>query len=493
MPMDQDTRNRFDNRLGELIDEGQQILDGIKQETKYTARTPFWDSYDRKSGGRPYTVDVADVPAFNTWRTSCQTFLENLLHGNPVHGDFPGLIATLQANPRNIEYLISNLTSFRNSLNRGELDGIFTVEDPQTVPESVEQKDDEPSTTEPTVVKSTSSATILDRDRLRVWSRYREQIDPAGIVVGNSPLLLEIFSLIHDANEMKPQIDRAPAVLLLGEPGVGKSYIARLIHDSSSRAEQPYREVTAGGTGGDPNMQRGEWIGYGRNHGVQGVEPGGRAGHIIKALGGTLFVDEFDMLSLDLQGIFLSVLEGRPIQRVGGESFTPDVRCIFATNADIDDAVRTGRLRKDLLARIWPRITIPPLSARKGDIVALASHFLQTDKTLSTPTKLALLQHDWPDNVRELRNAIELAVAHAGSAVKRLDVDHFKLPDPIVQQVRSLSDDDVERELWVLADRLARSEGSQTGQGLQRRAGEILGVSETRASRMYGKHITETQ
>jgi transcriptional regulator with PAS, ATPase and Fis domain len=143
-------------------------------------------------------------------------------------------------------------------------------------------------------------------------------------------------------------MDGPPPVLLLGEPGVGKTHIAKLLHNSSSREAPAFKVVNAGGGGGDINIQRGEWIGYGKGHGIQGIDKDGRPGHLMNANGGTLFIDESAALSHDLQVIFLSVLEKRSIEKIGGESFTPDVRCIFATNADIEREVERGTLRRDL-------------------------------------------------------------------------------------------------------------------------------------------------
>ena len=96
------------------------------------------------------------------------------------------------------------------------------------------------------------------------------------------------------------------------------------MHQSSSRADRRYAdrryiEVSAGGSGGDPGMQVGEWVGYGKNHGVQGIDRDGRKGRLAEADGGTVFVDEFDALSTELQTIFLSILERRaPSRRFDG-------------------------------------------------------------------------------------------------------------------------------------------------------------------------------
>ena len=318
--------------------------------------------------------------------------------------------------------------------------------------------------------------------KLRAAQReHRKAIDPAGIVVGSSPALLEVFEHIHHAN----MIEGLAAVLIHGQRGTGKTHIAKLLHSSSRRASGPFEIRNAGGAGGDLNIQRGEWIGFGKGHGVQGIHRDGRPGHLMKAHGGTLFVDEFAELSRDLQVIFLSVLEGRPIEKVGGESFTPDVRCIFATNADLDAAVANGTLRADLLDRIAVKIRIPPLRERRGDILLLAKHFAGEHR-VADRCLLALVRHDWPGNVRGLEKAMEVAVARKkGAGATSVDLDHVELPADVVAAAKALDEDTCRRELWALADQIARGEGLERGDGLQKRAGEIMGVGEAQASKMY--------
>ncbi len=321
----------------------------------------------------------------------------------------------------------------------------------------------------------------ISRKRLAAQRKHRKTIDPQGMVVGLSSALLEVFEGIYHANVM----DGPSAVLLLGEPGVGKTHIAKLLHDSSNRAARLFKVVNAGGGGGDINIQRGEWIGYGKGHGIQGVDKNGRAGHLMNANGGTLFVDEFAALSHDLQVIFLSVLEKRSIEKIGGESFTPDVRCIFATNTDVEEAVTNGLLRRDLLDRIPVKLHIPPLRDRLGDILLLA-RFFAAGRAISDRCLVALLRYNWPGNVRELRNKMTAATAKQESdGAAAIDVAHVEVPAAIVAAVEAMDDDSCRRELWTVADEIARDEGFEHGTGLQRRAGEIMGVGEAQASKMY--------
>lgn len=321
----------------------------------------------------------------------------------------------------------------------------------------------------------------ISRERLATQRAYQKAIDPNGLVVGSSPAMLEVFEHIHDAN----MVDGPAAVLILGERGTGKTHIAKLLHDSSSRASCDFVERNAGGGGGDLNIQRGEWIGYGKGHAIQGIDRSGRAGHLMNADRGTLFVDELAELSSSLQVIFLSVLEGRAIEKVGGESFVPDVRCIFATNADVEAILANGTLRRDLYDRIAVRIRIPPLRDRRGDILLLAKHFAGEHR-VADQCLVALLRHDWPGNVRGLQKAMQTAIARKRSAdAPAVELAHVELPAAVRSTAEALGEDACRRELWTLADEIARGEGFAHGGGLQKRAGEIMGVGEAHASKMY--------
>lgn len=318
-------------------------------------------------------------------------------------------------------------------------------------------------------------------ERLR---EVRKEIDKGGIVIGPSIALLKVFEDISLANATPER----EAVLLEGEQGVGKTHFARIIHESSRRSDKVFLVVNAGGGGGDLNIQRGEWIGFGKNHGVSGVQPAGKPGHLVRAQGGSLFVDEFAAFSHDLQVIFLSVLEAHAVEKVGGESYKPDVRCILATNANVDELVRSGRLRSDLVGRITYRIRIPALRERLADVIALAHHFAKrvAGLTLTERCKLALLKYDWPGNVREVEKVIQRAASRATTEKTSLiDLGHLDLHESVTSGVKKLSSEEVRQELWSTADRLAAIEGYDFGEGRQRQAGEILGVGESAASKAY--------
>jgi len=324
-------------------------------------------------------------------------------------------------------------------------------------------------------------STPISRKRREAQRQYRKQIDPDSQVIGASPGILELFEQIHHANS----IEGLSHVLILGEPGVGKTHIAELIHRSSCRSGKAFRVVNAGGSGGDFNLQRTEWVGVGKGHGLHGIDQKGRPGHILQAAGGTLFVDEFATMSKELQVIFLSILEQRDVERVGGDSFTPDVRCIFATNANIGAAVEDGTLRRDLVDRLSMTIRIPPLRDRRGDILLLARHYAG-GMDIDERCLVGLLRHDWPGNIRGLEKTLSLAKARAETdGDGRLTLDHVEIPDDVKAEVLALDEAGCRRELWTLADSAARDEGYALGVGLQKRAGEIMGVKESQASKMY--------
>ncbi|MCE9635859.1 MAG: sigma 54-interacting transcriptional regulator [Planctomycetes bacterium] len=324
--------------------------------------------------------------------------------------------------------------------------------------------------------------TTISRRRTALQRELRSKIDRDGKVVGASPAVFQIFEDIEFANTMEGE----PAVLILGETGVGKSFIARLIHDAGPRRTKSFKDVTAAAVGGDHNIQRGEWIGYGRKSGIAGVPEDGRAGHVVASDGGTLFIDEFALLSPEMQGVFLSVIERHAVQQVGGDTVKPNVRCVLATNADVDALASEGKVKPDLLARVPVRITIPPLRERRGDVLLLARSFATPGKPFTERALLALARHSWPQNIRELKAKVQAATARA--TVQKLDtIDSpvLELPARLLAEVAALGDEDVRRELWTLADQAARDEGFEPNKGLFRRVAEIVGVSESTVSRTY--------
>ncbi|KAB2906578.1 MAG: FHA domain-containing protein [Kofleriaceae bacterium] len=232
-------------------------------------------------------------------------------------------------------------------------------------------------------------------------------------LVGQSPPMRHLFEMIE-------RFARSDAtVLVRGETGVGKELIARAIHAASARRSGPFIVVDCGAIAAGLvesalfGHEKGAFTGA-----LKAAQGAFRAAH-----GGTIFLDELGELPLDLQPKLLRVLQEREVQPVGGEQTIPvDVRVVCGTNRDLAQEVAAGRFREDLLYRLQVvELTVPPLRARKGDIAALADHFLAriAERTKKPPKRLATdaislcLEHDWPGNVRELEHAIEAAAVYA--------------------------------------------------------------------------------
>lgn len=263
------------------------------------------------------------------------------------------------------------------------------------------------------------------RDEINVTSNYGE-------IIGNSPALQRTMAQIEAV------ADTPSSVLVLGESGVGKELIARAIHNKSGRKNAPLVKVNCASIPKD--LFESEFFGH-----VRGSFTGAhrdRIGRMELANGGTLFLDEVGEIPLDLQGKLLRALQEQEFERVGDEkTIKVNVRIVAATNKNLAEEVKAKRFREDLYYRlsVFP-VSIPPLRDRTDDIAPLAQHFLSLScKELGRdPLPLfgtqikALCKHDWPGNIRELKNVIERAVILSNNSRLRLDLampdGHFLLP-----------------------------------------------------------------
>jgi len=243
-----------------------------------------------------------------------------------------------------------------------------------------------------------------ERDRLveDFRARYR--------MVGNSPPMREVYSLIEKAAQSESK------VLIVGESGTGKELIARAIHHNSARAAGPFVPVNCAAI--PEGLIESELFGYkkGAFTGAHTNKPG----QFILADKGTVFLDEIGDMSLIIQSKVLRILEEKRVLPVGAsEPVEVDVRVIAATNKDLEQEIKEGRFREDLYYRLNVlTINVPPLRERKGDIPALVKHFLELFcqenkcplKRLEPSAMTLLLDYHWPGNVRELRNLVEKLV-----------------------------------------------------------------------------------
>jgi sigma-54 dependent transcriptional regulator, flagellar regulatory protein len=201
-------------------------------------------------------------------------------------------------------------------------------------------------------------------------------------------------------------------VLITGPSGSGKENAARAVHAASQRANGPFEAVNCGAIPCD--LAEAEL--FGAEAGAYTGAMRARTGRLEAANGGTLFLDEIGDLPLALQVKLLRALETRSIERLGGgRAIAVDFRLVAATNVDLEDAMEQGRFRSDLYWRLAVvPLEMPPLSARCEDIDALVAHFagqLRQRVHLPADGLARLRQHDWPGNLRELRNLVERALA----------------------------------------------------------------------------------
>ena len=203
-------------------------------------------------------------------------------------------------------------------------------------------------------------------------------------------------------------------VLLLGETGVGKNRIVRLIHQFSRRAHGPFMEINCAAI--PETLLESELFGYERGA-FTGANREGKPGKVELAKGGTLFLNEIAELPLNLQGKLLDLLQERTISRVGGsQTHKVDLRIVAATNKDLEKMVENSQFREDLYYRLnVVPITIPALRWRKEDIEPIANAWLQhcatkhggVRKTLHPQTIDVFTVYPWPGNIRELENTLE--------------------------------------------------------------------------------------
>lgn len=266
-------------------------------------------------------------------------------------------------------------------------------------------------------------------------------------------------------------------VLILGENGTGKELVAHAIHDRSNRVEEAFIAVDLGAI--PPTLFESEMFGHEKGAFTDAREM--RIGKFELANNGTLFLDEIGNLTPALQVKLLSVLQSRLVSRVGSNKLVPlNVRVICATNASLDELVRTGQFRQDLYYRIKTvEIRLPSLRERPEDIVALAHYYLEEyckryskQVTLAEGLKQRLIRYNWPGNVRELQHAVERAVIMTRSTVlTEADFQLSAAPPPHGHELNNFNLSDVERD--VIRRALAKCNGNLT------RASEELGIGRT--------------
>jgi formate hydrogenlyase transcriptional activator len=243
-------------------------------------------------------------------------------------------------------------------------------------------------------------------------------------IIGASASLADVMERIACVAPTKA------TVLITGETGTGKELIARAIHAASPRAKRPLVRVNCAAL--PEGLLASELFGHERGAFTGAVER--RKGRFELASGGTIFLDEIGELSPAMQVALLRVLQEGEFERVGGtETLKADVRVVVATNRNLDEAVRDGSFRSDLLFRLnVVPILVPPLRGRGNDVRLIAEHYVRHYARkfgkritgLSPRALVALEAYPWPGNVRELQNVVERAVILAsGELLQPADLE----------------------------------------------------------------------
>src|SRR6266498_4769844 len=253
----------------------------------------------------------------------------------------------------------------------------------------------------------------LETSRLKREVKELKQLAPtASVLTGRSACM----------NQLRQTIDRAAKansrILIVGPSGSGKELAARTLHNASSRSEGPFVVINAAAI--TPERMEVELFGIEQSNGEQARKPGA----LEEAHGGTLFIDEIADMPRETQNKILRVLVDQTFQRVGGtKKVSVDVRIVSSTARNLEAEIAAGKFREDLFHRLSVvPIRVPPLAERREDIPVLIDHFMdQISQATGLPKRrigtdaVAVLQsHDWPGNVRQLRNNVERLMILAG-------------------------------------------------------------------------------
>ena len=267
-----------------------------------------------------------------------------------------------------------------------------------------------------------ASGDISSEDKKRMYSNNKETSTDPGYVKGvsdTSGKLNQYINLVAPTNM---------SVLIIGDSGTGKEYVAKKIHDKSKRKGRPFIAVDCGAI--PKEIATSEFFGH-----IKGSFTGAisdKVGHFEAANGGTIFLDEIGNLSYELQVQLLRALQERKIKPVGSnQEINVDIRVIAATNEDLEEAVKNGDFREDLYHRLNEfSIRVPRLSDRQEDLMLFANVFLEKANAELEKNVLgfddnavnAMKAYGWPGNLRELKNVIKRAVLLTDTEDISLDV-----------------------------------------------------------------------
>jgi two-component system nitrogen regulation response regulator NtrX len=294
----------------------------------------------------------------------------------------------------------------------------------------------------------------LETSRLKREVKELKALTPVPIaMVGRSP---SINQLRQSVEKIAPTNSR---IMIVGPSGAGKELTARHLHGLSGRAEGPFVVINAAAI--TPDAMEVELFGVEQTNGTQQR----KVGALEEAHGGTLFIDEIADMPRETQNKILRVLVDQTFQRVGGSTkVAVDVRIVSSTSRNIEAEIAAGRFREDLYHRLSVvPIRVPPLAERREDIPDLVTFFMEqisqstglTQRKIGSDAMAVLQSHDWPGNVRQLRNNVERLMILAGGEPEVV-ISANMLPQDVGSMVPAMPNGNGGEQLMGLPLREAR-------------------------------------
>lgn len=286
-------------------------------------------------------------------------------------------------------------------------------------------------------------------EKERLAKKYYLELQQIRMQLQNSEeIIAEDIKMLQIIQIAKKVALTDTTVILLGETGVGKEEVAKLIYRNSLRKNKQFISINCGAM--PENLIELEMFGYEKGS-FTGASKEGKMGLFEVADGGTVFLDEIGELSPAVQAKLLRVLQEHEIKRIGGlSSIKVDVRIVAATNRNLEEMVKQNKFRKDLYYRLnVVPITIPPLRERRQDIFPMIRYFLaeinnkyNLKKSFGAEALKYLYEYDWPGNVRELKNIVERVIV--------MSPEDIITKDDLPKQIQSA----VEEKSFMLSDEI---------------------------------------
>jgi DNA-binding NtrC family response regulator/tetratricopeptide (TPR) repeat protein len=280
-------------------------------------------------------------------------------------------------------------------------------------------------------------------------------------LIGKDESMKKVFRTLEKVKDMDT------GLLILGESGTGKTELARTIHYTSPRSKRPFQQLHCAEI--PVTLLESELFGHEKGAFTGAVQR--KLGRCEVADGGTVFLDDVNVIPSEIQTRLLHYLESKSFMRLGGtQKINTDVRIIAASNQDLEQLVKEGRFREDLYYRLKViLIELPPLRERREDMIAIAQAFLKKRcqaqnkalKTLSSETIKLFQKHSWPGNVRELQNILEQVVLLSDDDI----VEPSSLPEDFLKRVAG-SAPQHRQSLEALAEQMIESGGYSEGNPL---------------------------